>query len=83
MLGARETYPKKPDPAGANEIISILKLREEQILYVGDTDTDMHTARNAGLLPAGALWGFRTKKELHDNGAWQTAAEPAELLKFF
>lgn len=83
VLGARETCPIKPDPTGAKEIISILKLTEEQILYVGDTDTDMQTARNAGLLPAGVLWGFRTEKELRDNGAWQIAAEPAELLKFF
>jgi len=83
VFGARERCPKKPDPAGAKEIVSILKLREEQILYVGDTDTDMQTACNAGLLPAGVLWGFRTEKELRDNGAWQIAAEPAELLKFF
>ncbi|MBA7561917.1 N-acetylmuramic acid 6-phosphate phosphatase [subsurface metagenome] len=83
VLGARETCPKKPDPAGAKEIVSILKLREDQVLYVGDTDTDMQTAHNAGLLPVGVLWGFRTEKELRDNGAWQIAAEPAELLKFF
>jgi len=83
VLGARETCPKKPDPAGAKEIVSTLKLRGEQILYVGDTDTDMQTAGNAGLLPVGVLWGFRTEKELRGNGAWQIAAEPVELLKFF
>ena len=83
VFGARETCPKKPDPAAVREIVDIFELQLEDILYVGDTDTDMQTARSAGLLPAGVLWGFRTEKELRDSGAWQIAAEPAELLKFF
>lgn len=83
VFGARETCPKKPDPAAVKEIADIFELRMEDILYVGDTDTDMQTAHNAGLLPAGVLWGFRTEKELRDNRAWQIAAKPAELLKFF
>ena len=83
VLGARETCPKKPDPAAVREIATIFELRMEDILYIGDSDTDMQTARNAGLLPAGVLWGFRTEKELRDNGAWQIVAESAELLKFF
>jgi len=83
VLGARKTCPKKPDPAAVREIADIFKLQMEDILYVGDTDTDMQTARNAGLLPAGVLWGFRTEKELRDNGAWHIAAEPVELLKLF
>ena len=83
VLGARETCPKKPDPAAVREIADIFELGMEDILYIGDTDTDMQTALNAGLLPVGVLWGFRTEKELRDNGAWQIAAEPVELLKFF
>ncbi len=83
VFGARKTCPKKPDPAAVREIATIFELRMEDILYIGDSDTDMQTARNAGLLPAGVLWGFRTEKELRDNGAWQIVAEPAELLRFF
>ncbi|GAG86124.1 unnamed protein product [marine sediment metagenome] len=83
VLGARDSCPRKPDPAAVREIADIFELRMEDILCIGDTDTDMQTAHNAGLLPVGVLWGFRTEKELRDNGAWQIAAEPAELLKFF
>jgi len=69
VLGARETCPKKPDPAAVREIAAIFELRMDDILYIGDTDTDMQTAHNAGLLPANVLRGFRTEKELRDNGA--------------
>ena len=80
VLGAREDVAKKPDPAGAIEIAGQLQLDPAEILYLGDTATDMQTATSAGMYPVGALWGFRTADELLENGAAKVISEPAQLL---
>ena len=48
--------------------------------FVGDTNVDMRTARAAGMLAVGALWGFRTADELRANGADVLVASPADIL---
>ena len=82
LIGQRPGYPIKPDPAGVLEILDILELPGEEVLYIGDTGTDMQTAAAAGLKAAGALWGFRDRKELEDNGADVFAEHPSDLLKY-
>jgi len=69
IFGARDGVPIKPDPAPALEIARILDLAPAQILYLGDTNTDMWTADAAGMFAVGALWGFRTARELKAAGA--------------
>ncbi len=81
VFGARESVPVKPDPAGALEIVAALDLPPAEILYLGDTNTDMQTAVAAGLFPVGALWGFRTAEELTANGARALAAHPSDVLR--
>ena len=81
VLGAREGVAKKPDPVGAIEIARQLQLDPAEILYLGDTATDMKTAINAGMYPVGALWGFRTADELLESGAAKVISEPQELLE--
>ena len=80
LIGHRPGYPVKPDPAGALEILEMLGLPPEDVLYVGDTGTDMQTAKAAGLKAVGALWGFRGKKELEDNGADMIAEHPLDII---
>ena len=50
------------------------------MLYIGDTSTDMQTAKNAGLFAVGVLWGFRGRDELLASGADILLAHPSELL---
>jgi phosphoglycolate phosphatase len=83
VLGQREGVPRKPDPVGALEIAEALAVRPEACAYLGDTGTDMQTAAAAGMYPVGALWGFRSKQELMENGARALIARPQELLRFF
>lgn len=71
---------KKPDPYGAIEISNILKIPSYEFLYLGDTGVDMITANRAGMYPIGVLWGFRTQKELLENGAKILIKSPEELL---
>ncbi len=80
LVGQRPGVPKKPDPAAALAIAAHLDLRPEQVLYVGDTATDMRTASAAGMDSVGVLWGFRAEEELRQAGARWLIAEPGELL---
>jgi phosphoglycolate phosphatase len=72
--------PLKPDPTVALQIAADLGIPPAHWLYLGDTNTDMQTARNAGMYPVGVLWGFRDRAELVAAGARQLIAQPAELL---
>ena len=80
VFGLREDVPRKPDPAGALEISRLLGADPDRMLYLGDTATDMQTAVSAGMFPVGALWGFRTREELLENGAKALIQHPQELL---
>lgn len=80
VLGARDGVAKKPDPAGAVEAASILGLGASECCFIGDSDVDMMTAVNAGMLPVGVSWGFRSVQELHEAGAEVILEEPGDLL---
>lgn len=75
-----EAY-KKPDPKAAIEIAAEFKLHPDEIVYIGDTSVDMQTAVNAGMYPAGVLWGFREKEELLTHGAQFILEQPMDLFK--
>lgn len=79
VLGEGPSVPRKPDPAGARQIVARLQVPPEAILYVGDTSTDMQTAVAAGMFPAGALWGFRAADELLAHGARILLAHPLDV----
>lgn len=80
VCGDRNGIPKKPDPKGALEIAGALGLQPKNVLYLGDTGTDMQTANNAGMFAVGALWGFRKREELVINGAKALIDNPLDLL---
>ena len=79
LYGQRPGVPKKPDPAAALAIAAELGLEPAEVLYLGDTATDMHTARAAGMVAVGVLWGFRTADELRAAGARHLLGHPDEL----
>jgi phosphoglycolate phosphatase len=80
IQGALPDVPLKPHPDLALQIAKQLKTPPEQFLYVGDTNTDMQTAVNAGMFSLGCLWGFRTADELLASGAKALVKFPAEIL---
>lgn len=83
VLGQREGVPRKPDPAGALDIAAEIGRQPAEIVYLGDTATDMKTARAAGMYAVGALWGFRTAQELSQNGAATLVSHPGQLPDLF
>ncbi len=80
VLGAQPSIPRKPDPAGALLISRQCGVWPEEFLYLGDSNTDMQTAVNAGMYPVGALWGFQSADQLLAAGAQKLIAKPLELL---
>lgn len=81
VFGQRPGIPIKPDKTSAIEISKIIGISPSEIIYLGDSDVDMKTAVSSGMFPVGALWGFRTKLELLENGAKKVIDHPLDLLE--
>lgn len=81
VLGAKEGNPKKPDPWGALYIAEMISVSPKKILYLGDTKTDITTAKRAGMISTGAAWGFRGKKELEEAEADYLVDFPVQFLQ--
>ena len=84
VYGERESegIPKKPDPTAALEIARQMNLSEKEVLYIGDSKTDMETGLNAGMDTIGVAWGFRGAAELKQNHATYIVEKPEEILGY-
>ncbi len=80
VLGQRENVPIKPDPAIVHEILEATNVNTANVLYVGDSDVDMFTAKNAGVRSIGVTWGLRSKTELETSGATYIVDKATEIL---
>lgn len=74
VLGQREGIPAKPDPSIIYDIMRKAEVKNEEVLYVGDSNVDMQTAHHAGVTAIGVAWGFRPRTELE-------ALHPAHILE--
>ena len=83
IMGQRDGYPRKPDPAGVFDIMKEFNLSKEEGVYVGDSDVDMKTGKASGLVTVGVTWGFRSREVLITNGADRTIDHASELLQLF
>ncbi len=81
-LGAGHGFNIKPDPSGVQSILNQFRVNNQESLFIGDSDIDIFTAKNSGMLSVGVLWGFRKEKELRDAGADFIFKYPKDLLKF-
>ena len=79
--GQKEDVPKKPSPIGAINISKALDVKQEKIFFVGDTATDILTAKNAGMTSVGVSWGYRSVEELVASGADFIANDPSHLVQ--
>ena len=82
VAGVCEGVEPKPDAFMVNGVMSELKSIRENTLYVGDSQVDVATARNAGLDMVTVLWGFRNMDELEAAGAGNFIEHPMDLLKY-
>ncbi|HEX2959076.1 MAG TPA: HAD family hydrolase, partial [Chitinispirillaceae bacterium] len=70
---------KKPHPDGAIRIADNAGFKAGECVYIGDSEVDIETARNAGMGCISVAWGFRTQKELIDAGAMCCVKHPDEI----
>ncbi len=77
--GVREESERKPAPGTTLDALNRLNVKKENAVYVGDSDVDILTAKNAGLKCISVCWGFRTRRELEQSGAQIIIEKPDEL----
>lgn len=82
VQGQQEGIARKPDPEGVYCLMKALEASKEECLYVGDSEVDIRTGRNAKVRTIGVSWGFRSREVLESVGAEAIIDAPGELLKF-
>ena len=80
--GQKDGIRRKPAPDGVWYLMEQLQVSKEECLYIGDSEVDAATGKNAGLKTIGVLWGFRDRKTLETAGADHLIERPEELLQF-
>ena len=78
-VGEREQILKKPAPDSVNEVLQKLQIDRKQAVYIGDSDVDVQTAKNAAMDGIFVEWGFRSKEFLLEHGAVLTVSAPNEI----
>jgi phosphoglycolate phosphatase len=76
ILGNREGFPLKPDPQIVNEVLRRSGQPADAAALVGDSPTDMKTARNGGIRGIAVQWGYR---DMTEGDGYSVAADPDEL----
>lgn len=81
-FGESAELPKKPSPQMVHAALKALGVTKEETLYVGDSDVDCQTAKNAGLDMVCVLWGYRSEADLRAAGGENFISVPMELLRY-
>ncbi len=80
-IGESSAVHRKPAPDSLFEAMRELCSSKENTLYVGDSEIDVRTSKNAGIRCVGVTWGFRDRDVLEAEGADGIVDSPAELLR--
>lgn len=75
----REGVRKKPHPDTLLQAMTVMGASPADTVYVGDSEVDILTARNAGVPCLSVTWGFRSPEELETAGATHLIASAEEL----
>lgn len=82
VYGGNSFPTKKPDPAGAQQLLHELGAKPEETVMVGDSHVDIETGRNAGLWTVGLTYGF-APHSLNDPAPDALVDTPHELAELF
>ena len=80
VIGQVDSLPQKPAPDGVWRAIDMLGSARSESVYIGDSEVDCATAKNANLPVIGVTWGFRDRKVLEENKADYIIDDPGEIL---
>ncbi len=79
-VGVNEKHPPKPEPSMVIYAIEKIGVKREDCIFVGDSETDILTAKNANITSAGVLWGFRDRDVLSISGADFIISKAADII---
>ena len=80
-IGETPDVAKKPAPDMVYKAMAALGADPARAVYIGDSEVDIQTARNAGLDEIIVTWGFRSPAELAPYGPKATAADTEALYR--
>ena len=75
--------PRKPDPTVPRMIADELGFGVDETFYIGDSEVDVLTAKNAGMHSVAVSWGFRSREVLVESAPERIIDVPAGLLEIF
>ena len=78
-FGESPATPRKPAPDMVLHALTALGADSDTAVYVGDSEVDVQTARNAGLPLIAVSWGFRGRQALREAGAENIVDSAAEI----
>lgn len=81
-IGEKEGVQRKPAPDTVFAALKEIGREKETAIYIGDSEVDLATAKNAGIPCVSVLWGFRDKEFLEKCGADMFAETPKDVLRF-
>ena len=73
-VGDREGIEKKPAPDSVLEVLHSLDIKKEDAVYIGDSEVDIQTAKNAEMDCISVTWGFRDREYLANVWGFQNDA---------
>lgn len=79
QIQGQDKLPVKPNPASALAIAKSMGIKPSKCLFIGDSDVDMQTAKNAGMRSVGVCWGYRSQEVLEEAGATFIAKNPNDI----
>lgn len=79
-VGDADGINKKPSPEGVFRALKELGSDVENAVYVGDSDVDVETVKNAGIRGLFVTWGFRDREKLVEAGATEFIDSPSEIV---
>lgn len=79
-VGQLDGVAQKPQPDGIYKALEYIGVSKEKAVYVGDSEVDCITAKNAGIPCVGVTWGFRNRDVLSKNGAEFIINSPKDIF---
>lgn len=82
VSGEKPDIPKKPQPDSVDAVINLFGIDKSNVVYIGDSEVDVMTARNANIDCICVTWGFRDKEVFEELKSDMIANQAEDILKY-
>ena len=82
VQGQNDNFKTKPDPKSTCFIIEKFNVKKEETIFIGDSEVDILTAKNAGIKCISVSWGYKSREFLAENNAEIIIDNPKEIFNF-